>query len=380
MADTGGDPLPPELVIDRAALSPVAQKLLDPAGPAPLRNLGARAIAPGLKPNEALTVCVLLAEGNDAIAETARTSLAKLPPPVVNGALSGALPPGVLHVVAPFYSKDADIATKLLNHANIHALTVVKMAAGANEAVAELIATNEERILACPEIIEKLYMNKATRMSTADRLIELAARNNIKLSIPGFEQAVAAIQGELIPEASEERTFDDQVFDQAEQLSQADTNIDDDTHEIDEMTGQEVVKEESKARATAWSDLNASGKVRRALLGDSKDRMLAIRDSNPVVREAAVKSPGLSENEVTRITANRNTTEDILRIIASDRDWVRAYQIKLNLVMNPRTPFAFGSRMISHLRESDLKKASNSRDVSGAIQNAVKQHLSRKTK
>jgi hypothetical protein len=379
MADSA-EPLPPELEIDRSGLSPVALKLLDPAGPPPLRQLGAKGIAPGMKPNDALTVCVLMSQGDDPLAETAKQSLAKLPPPVINGALAGVLPAGVLHAIAPFYGKNPELAQKILTHANIHPLTVVEMAAVANEAVAELIATNEERILACPQIIEKLYMNKATRMSTADRLIELAARHKLQLSIPGFEQAVAAIQGELIPEASDEKTFDDQVFEQNEQLSQEDTNVDDDTHHLDEMTGEEVVKEEAKARVTAWNDLNASGKVRRALLGDSKDRMLAIRDSNPVVREAAVKSPGLSENEVTRITANRNTTEDILRIIASDRDWTRAYQIKLNLVMNPRTPFAFGSRMIAHLRESDLKKASNSRDVSGAIQNAVKQHLSRKTK
>jgi hypothetical protein len=129
-----------------------------------------------------------------------------------------------------------------------------------------------------------------------------------------------------------------------------------------------------------FTELNTSGKVRRALLGDSKDRMLAIRDPNPIVREAAIKAPGMNENEVTRISANRNTSEDVLRIIASDRDWTRAYQIKLNLASNPRTPFVFGSRLISFLRESDLKKLEKSRDVSGAIQNAVKQHLSRKTK
>ena len=379
MADSG-EPLAPELVVDRAALSPVAQKLLDPGAPAPLRQLGARGVAPGLKPHEALTVCVLMSQGDDALAPTARQSLEKLPPPVINGALASPLPAGVLHVVAPFYAKNPEIAQKILTHANVHVLTVVEMAAHASETVAELIATNEERILTCPQIIEKLYMNKQTRMSTADRLIELAARHKLTLSIPGFEQAVAAIQGELIAEPTGERTFDDDLFETAEKLSAEDTSKDDDTHEIDEETGEERVKEEAKARVTVWSDLNASGKVRRALLGDSKDRMLAIRDSNPVVREAAIKSPGLSENEVVRISANRNTGEDILRVIASDRDWTRAYQIKLNLVTNPRTPFAFGSRLVSFLRENDLKKLSNSRDVSGAIQNAVKQHLSRKTK
>lgn len=370
----------PEFVIDASTLGPVAQKLLDPAGPAPLRNLAARAIAPGLRPNEALSVCVLLSQGNDALAESARKTLEKLPLPVLNGALGGELHPGALHAIAPYYAKDPEIAQRVLMHPSLHDLTVAELAKHASESVAELISTNEERLLRCGTIIENLYMNKATRMSTADRMIELAARNKMELNIPGFAQAVAAIQGELIAEPSEERTYDDVVFAKAEEIASQDADADPDTHEIDEETGEEKVKETQVQRVLNFQDLNTSAKVRRALLGDSKDRMLAIRDPNPIVREAAIKAPGMNENEVTRISANRNTSEDVLRIIASDRDWTRAYQVKLNLVTNPRTPFVFGSRLVSFIRESDLKKLEKSRDVSGAIQNAVKQHLSRKNK
>jgi hypothetical protein len=367
--------------IDVTTLSPVAQKLLDPGGPPPLRNLAARAIAPGLKPNEALTVCVVLSFGSDALGESARKTLEKLPLPVLNGALGSAeLHPGALHALAPFYAKDPEIAQRVLMHPSLHDLTVAELAKHASEPVAELISTNEERLLRCPEIIERLYTNKATRMSTADRMIELAARNNLQLNIAGFAQALAAIQGELLTEPSEERTYDDVVFAKAEEIAAKDTAIDEDTHEVDEATGEEKVKATAVERVLTFQELNTSAKVRRALLGDAKDRLLAVRDPNPIVREAAIKAPGMNENEITRISANRNTAEDVLRIIASDRDWTRAYQVKLNLASNPRTPFVFGSRLVSFLRESDLKKLEKSRDVSGAIQNAVKQHLSRKNK
>ena len=366
--------------IDVSTLSAVAQKLIDPAGPPPLRNLAAKGIAPGLRPNEALTVCVVLSHGTDALAETARKTLEKLPMPVLNGALGGELHPGALHAIAPFYAKDPEIAQRLIMHPSLHDLTVAELAKHASEAVAELISTNEERLLRCPEIIENLYTNKSTRMSTADRMIELAARNNLTLKIAGFAQALAAIQGELIAEPSEERTYDDVVFAKAEEIAAKDAGTDEDTHEIDEETGEEKVKATQVERVLTFQELNTSAKVRRALLGDSKDRLLAVRDPNPIVREAAIKAPGMNENEITRISANRNTAEDVLRVIASDRDWTRAYQVKLNLVSNPRTPFVFGSRLVSFMRESDLKKLEKSRDVSGAIQNAVKQHLSRKNK
>ena len=56
----------------------------------------------------------------------------------------------------------------------------------------------------------------------------------------------------------------------------------------------------------------------------------------------------------------------------------RNYQVKLNLVGNPRTPFAFSSQMIPHLRDNDLRSLAKSKNVPGAIAQAAKRHLSRK--
>ena len=94
---------------------------------------------------------------------------------------------------------------------------VAAVAAVASEAVAELVATNEQRLLAFPEIIEKLYMNKATRMSTADRILELAVRNNVELhGIAAYKEAATAIGMELIAEPRAEPTPDDVLFKKAE--------------------------------------------------------------------------------------------------------------------------------------------------------------------
>jgi len=50
----------------------------------------------------------------------------------------------------------------------------------------------------------------------------------------------------------------------------------------------------------------------------------------------------------------------------------------VNLVSNPRTPFAFASRLIIHLRENELKGLAKSKNVSGAVAKAAKQQLERK--
>jgi hypothetical protein len=63
-----------------------------------------------------------------------------------------------------------------------------------------------------------------------------------------------------------------------------------------------------------------------------------------------------------------------------NRELVRSYQVKLNLVINPRTPFTFASRLVAHLRDSDLKIIHKSKNVSGAVAQMVGQQISRKKK
>jgi hypothetical protein len=188
--------------------------MVDPASPAAMRQLAAKGVAPGLKPGEALTVVALLSEAADTdISAVARTTLDKLPEPLLNGALAAELPAGVLALIAPTYARNAKVVFKILAHASVTPETVATVAALASEDVAELVATNEQRLLAHPAIIEKLYMNKSTRMSTADRILELAVRNKVELNgIPAYKEAAIAIGQELIAEAAEEPTPDDLLF------------------------------------------------------------------------------------------------------------------------------------------------------------------------
>ena len=114
------------------------------------------------------------------------------------------------------------------------------------------------------------------------------------------------------------------------------------------------------------------------MLGSAAERLLLVRDSNRLVAQASVKSPSIQESEVVRISASRNVSEEVLRIIALDREWTRSHQIKLNLTQNPRTPFAFAAKLIPHLREHELKAIARSKNVTGAVAQAASQWLSRR--
>ncbi len=368
--------------VDLDAIAPAARKILDPSAPLPMKQMAAKGFAPGLKPGDALTVIALLSESTDAaIAAIAIATLAKLPAPLLNGAVAGDLPAGVLALVAPQYARNMAVMEKLLAHPRMPAGTVAEIAVLASEEVAELVATNEQRLLASPTIIEKLYMNKATRMSTADRILELAVRNKVELKgIPAYREAATAIGQELIAEPSAELTPDDVLFKETEAAA-TETPMDptvEDTHRLDEESGDEVVEEKFQSLHARLAKMTVSQKIRRAMLGSAAERLLLVRDSNRLVAQASVKSPSIQESEVVRISASRNVSEEVLRIIALDREWTRSHQIKLNLTQNPRTPFAFAAKLIPHLREHELKAIARSKNVTGAVAQAASQWLSRR--
>ncbi|MFT3764335.1 MAG: hypothetical protein QM820_02250 [Minicystis sp.] len=239
----------------------------------------------------------------------------------------------------------------------VHMETVEEVARRGSEQVMELIATNEDRLLKHPRIIELLYLNKNTRMSTADRLIDLAARNGVVLTgIPAFKEAAAALQNELIPEPSEEPTPDDEIFKETQQLAEAlenSTSPEEDTHEEDEE-GNETLKEQYKGLHQRLAEMTMSQKIRRATLGTREELMLLVRDHNKIVASAAVRSPRMQEAEVVLVTRNRNISDEVLRIIGNTPEWLKSYSVKKNLCENPKTPVTIASRLVQHLRENDL--------------------------
>lgn len=368
--------------IELEKLPPPVQRALAAEAPPQMKLLAARGVIPGAKPGDIVIAVSVLATSEDAkVAETARTTLGKLPPPILQGALSADLPASVILELARAYTDNHDVITSLLRMPRVGTAALELLADAADERAGEIIATNEELMLRNPTVIEKLYMNKRVRMSTADRLIELAVRNDLELAIPAFAEAAQAIKNELILEPQEEPYFDDILFKEAAELGEK-IRIDEDnpdTHEVDDE-GEEHVKSAVKPLEEKLKPMTISQKIRKATLGTVSERLLLIRDPNRLVASAAAKSPLMRENEAAQISASRAVSEDVLRIIALNREFTRNYQIKLNLVQNPRTPMTFSTRMIPHLRDNDLRNLAKSKNVPSSIAQAVRQQLSRKEK
>src|SRR5690606_35695977 len=171
-------PMPSD--IDVSSLPAPAQKLLAPGAPLPMRLMAARRVVPGLKPVEIVQVLCVLAESDDPeIQQLANATLDKLPPPIRAGALNGDLPGSAIDRIARAHPNDHEVLAALLRMPRIGRETLEHLARIADERAGELIATNEQLMLANPTVIEALYMNRNVRMSTADRLIERSEERRV---------------------------------------------------------------------------------------------------------------------------------------------------------------------------------------------------------
>ncbi|MBC7173414.1 MAG: hypothetical protein H5U40_13325 [Polyangiaceae bacterium] len=337
--------------------------------------MAARGLVP-LKGHDAVLLLLQLAADSDpALAKSAGDALDKTPEGVLLAAAEAPLHPSMLDALAARYPSREDVLSRIAANASASDSTLADVALRCSEPVTEIIATNQERMLAAPSIIEALYKNKNTRMSTADRLIELAARNGVELEgIPAFKYHVEAIAGQLIPEPTDEPLPTDVAWQEA--LS--DDGADENAIERDEVDGTETLKESYKPLSSKIRDMSASEKIRLSLVGDAAARAILVRDPNRLVAMAAISSPSMRDSEAIAVAHSKEVAEDILRYIGNKKEWLRSHELKRALMFNPKTPIAISMNFLSHMRPNDLQTLSRSRNVPNALKTVAKQRLEHK--
>jgi hypothetical protein len=97
--------------------------------------------------------------------------------------------------------------------------------------------------------------------------------------------------------------------------------------------------------------------------GGSEARRTLIRDSNKVVQRAVLQSPRLTDQEVESYASMTNLTDEILRLIATNRNFRKNYTVVRNLMNNPKTPLDVTLHMLPILNAVDLKKLSMNKNV-----------------
>lgn len=370
------DPLA-RLPLPLTSLPQAIARFCDPKGPAPARAMAAKGLVPVRGVDQVLMLAQLTADEAREVRDAARNTLAGLPEAVFLPACEAPLQAPVLDLLADLFSEHHDALSRIAGNSHTHEYTLERIARNASEALTERIAVNEARLVHAPRVIEALYKNRNTRMSTADRLIEFAARNRLELTgIPAFKDHVEALQGQLIPEPSDEPLPQDQAFSHSLTTDSAE---DSEVYEED-ASGTEVVKKQFKPLSMQISDMGKSEKLRLAMVGNKGARAILVRDHNRQVAYAAVSSPQMTLPEAAEIAKSKDVSEEILRYIGNKKDFIKNSEVKHNLVFNPKCPVGVSLKFLGHMRADELRKLSRSRNVSPQIRSLAAQWAQRKEK
>jgi hypothetical protein len=353
-------------------LSAQAERYVRSDAPVEVRRLAATGALP-LEPVELATVLFALLHDADLEVKTrAQRSLEQLPDAVAARVLASNAHPALLSWLAQLWRDRADRMELLALNAATDDRSYAFLASLPHRRVIEIVANNQTRLLRHPEIVEALGNNPVTGRATIDRI----------LSFLGLERPEAELSDESA--AGQPREPGDLSDESA--LAALRELLGDDVSAfapelIRELAENEALDAEKQGNLFALvQKMNVMQKVKLARMGNKEARGLLIRDRNKIVASAAVRSPKITQQEVAGFAKARNVSDEVLRIIASNRDWIRNYAVKVALATNPKCPIPTAMKFVNHLQERDLRSIMKSRDVPTPIATHARRLLEKKGK
>jgi hypothetical protein len=294
----------------------------------------------------------------------ARESLEALPDGVCQTVLSAeAVHPAILSHLAHAFRDREDRAERIALNPAADDATLAFLASLPFRRVVEIVSNNQERMLRAPEIVDALGANPLTGRSVIERILAFVggdapgpARGDGEVCDADAEAALRAVLGEELG-----RFARSLVQESAE-------------------AGEKALTGEITNLYALIQKMSVYQKIKLARLGNREARGLLVRDRNKVVAVAAILSPKITDNEIVAIANSRNVDDEVLRIVANNRQWTRSYKVKLALAANPKTPQPLAMGFVSQLHDSDMLSLMKSKDVPSAIATHARRMLTKKGK
>lgn len=115
------------------------------------------------------------------------------------------------------------------------------------------------------------------------------------------------------------------------------------------------------------SRMTPAEKIKTALTGNMEERLVLIRDSNRLVASAVLGSPKLTDQEIENIASMKSVTEEVLRLISTNRKFMKSYAVVRQLINNPRAPIDVGLPILCRLNDRDLKGLALNKNVAETL-------------
>jgi len=336
--------------------------------PRAIRLFAAQGLLP-VSREELIRILVLLAAESDVeIAESARATLGTF---TVDHLLAVMQLPDLEPVEVDLLARAAPsevLWEAMIRHPRTANETLRWLALTAPARTLDAIVTNQTRLLGCLEILQDLRGNPQVTQDVLRRAHEFEEEFLKKAALwasaaepepelpagPSIEEALAALKaiGMNLPGA-EVRAVPLAVPDPETATEIADAFL-------------------------RLSQLNTYQRIMRALKGTREERLILVRDRNLLIVRAVMMSPKLTDAEVEKIAGMRSACDEALRMIGTQRRWLRRYGTIRALAFNPKTPIGIALQVIRRLTHKDLGMMAKDRGVSEAVRRVAREAWSRR--
>jgi hypothetical protein len=107
-------------------------------------------------------------------------------------------------------------------------------------------------------------------------------------------------------------------------------------------------------------------------------RTILLRDPNKLVQLAVIQSPRMTEGEIAKVALSRTAPGEVLSYIYNNRQLMKNYQVKINLMNNPKVPVGVTMRFLSTLRMAEVKAIAKNKNVPQGLATAAKRMVEKK--
>lgn len=231
----------------------------------------------------------------------------------------------------------------------------------------DVLVTNQMRLIRHPQIMDAIEMNPQAGRDVLRRVREVREEFFLKKQAQEKQESIHVGPSALVKYG--EKAVDTTKTVKGEALARILPK-----EVLETLEPEEMAEGLSPQRLSVYQKIvkmNVPDRQQLALKGTKEERSILIKDPNKVVVDAVLSSPKLTDTEVETYSTMRNLSEDVVRKIAMNREWVRNYKVMMNLVQNPKTPIALSLGFMNRLQERDVHNLSKNKNIPDVIRKAA---------
>jgi hypothetical protein len=342
----------------RLKISPEVAKIVGAGASRDVQLAAARGALP-LSGKDLLMVLFLLINGRDGeLKQAGIATLKSLPTPILEANLaSPGLHPKLLELIARLRISEPEVTGRIIVHPAVEDSTLTYLGRHGNALTLEQLAGIQDKLESCPELIEAMLANPL-------------AERSLKLRL-GWGEPHS-------PSAENDRQAASEPDEELDHREDVENDAKIAADDFDGFDAEIMAEELSKYQLSLH--LKVAEKIKMGLTGDKEWRSLLIKDANKLVQGAVLKNPRITDGEIIMVAKNKQSSDEMIRLILLNKDWMKLYEVKKALVWHPKTPLPKALRLIGLLTLKDLKELARSRNVQTAISTSARKELERKQK